>query len=208
MIKKLELSLLILMLSGTAYADLQNDAVTALINKNYITAIPLLESLAQQGNPDAQYNLALLYNKGLGVNVDSVKSRSYYSNAAHGGLVDSYRKLSRSSIRPAVFNSQLAPVVSSPQDWVKTQNPNHYTLQLASSTNADLIRKYFEENALTGKAGYYKNKREGEYWYALVYGAYPSAREANKAIASLPEDLRKWSPWVRKIKSIQRIMIK
>jgi len=207
MLNKLKLTIALLLFSNLANADLQQDAIDALINQNYITAIPLLEHLAQQGDPNAHYNLALLYKKGLGVTADTTKSKTYFFNAAHRGLVDGYRKLSVSSIKPASLSNVVPSTVLGPQQWVKAQNPGFYTLQLASSTNAKLIQKYFDENLLSGKAGYYKNKREGEYWYALVYGAYPSATEANRAIADLPPDLRKWSPWVRKLKSIHRVML-
>ena len=207
MLKRLYPGFLVFIIATTAYADLNKDAVDALVSENYKAAVPLLERLARQGNPVAQYNLALLYKEGLGVVADAGKSNSYFSNAAHRGLVDGYRTLSASSIKPAFTKNIIISKQLNPQDWVQAQNPNFYTLQLASSTNIELIKKYFNENNLTGKAGYYKNKREGEYWYALVFGAYPSASAANAAIASLPHDLKKWSPWVRKIKSIHRVMV-
>ncbi|VAW98199.1 hypothetical protein MNBD_GAMMA23-25 [hydrothermal vent metagenome] len=205
-IKRVSLSLLIFVVSMHAYADLNKAAIDALINENYTMAVPLLKQLAQQGSPSAQYNLALLYKDGRGVVANVAKSNAYFSNAAHRGLVDGYRKLSVSSIKPVSVRNVVVVQQLAPQEWVKAQNPSFYTLQLASSTNAELIKKYFNENSLTGKAGYYKNKREGEYWYALVFGAYPTVMAANAAIATLPKDLKKWSPWVRKLKSIHRIM--
>ncbi len=209
MLKKTQFILYIFIISTTsvrAYADLNKDAMDALISENYKTAVPLLKRLAQQGNPSANYNLALLYKEGRGVVASTRKSNAYFSSAAHRGLVDGYRKLSASSIKPVSIRNIVVTQHLAPQEWVKAQNPNFYTLQLASSTNAELIKKYFNDNNLTGKAGYYKNKREGEDWYALVFGAFPSVAAANAAITTLPEDLKKWSPWVRKLKSIHRIM--
>lgn len=206
MLNKINLSLLFLIITNNGFADIRKDAVDALINQDYNAAVPLLENLAAQGDPNANYNLAILYKRGLGVVADVVKSNDYFSKAAHRGLVDGYRKLSVSSIKPASFIPSVPVTILGPQEWVKAQTPNFYTLQLASSTNAELIKKYFVENSLVGKGGYYKNRREGEYWYALVYGAYPSVSAANAAAASLPADLKKWSPWVRKLKNIHRIM--
>lgn len=208
MLKIIRFSTILLVVSCNTFADLRTDAVDALVNKNYITAVPLLKDLANQGDPNAQYNLAMLYKRGLGVSANASISRNYLSSSARKGLVDSYRSLSVSSIKPySVQTTFKIDAALDPQIWVKTQNENYYTLQLASSTNAKLIQKYFLDNGLAGKAGYYKNRREGEDWYALVYGAYPSVNTASQAIASLPKDLRKWSPWVRKLKSIQRVMI-
>lgn len=206
MLAKIYLSILFVLFASTSFADVKKDAIDALINQNYIVAIPLLKRLSEQGDPNAHYNLAILYKNGLGVVADVVKSDSYFSKAAHRGLIDGYRKLSVSSIQPATIRPGIIETALGPQEWVRAQTPNFYTLQLASSTNADLIKKYFVENGLDGKGGYYKNKREGEYWYALVYGAYPSVSAANQAVASLPADLKKWSPWVRKLKNIHRIM--
>lgn len=191
---------------NSAFADIKRDAIDALVNQNYLVAIPLLKSLSEQGDPNAHYNLAILYKSGLGVVADGAKSNSYFSKAAHRGLVDGYRTLSVSSIQPGRINTNIPSIVVGPEQWVQSQTPNFYTLQLASSTNVELIKKYFVENNLDGKGGYYKNKREGEYWYALVYGAYPSVSAANAAVANLPPDLKKWSPWVRKLKNIHRIM--
>jgi len=207
MLNTFKLSLIFLILTSNVYADLSTDAMDALINKNYIVAVPLLKNLAEQGDPNAHYNLAILYKRGLGVVADAVVSNAYFSKAAHRGLVDGYQKLSVRSIKPAKFTARLPEVTTlGPEEWVKAQSDNYFTLQLASSTNAELIKKYFTENSLDGKGGYYKNKRGGEYWYALVYGAFPSVSEANAAVADLPEDLKKWSPWVRKLKSIHRLM--
>jgi len=212
MFNKVILSFLLILFSFNSQADLNKDAVNALIDRNYVTAIPLLKRLAKQGNPSAQYNLAIAYKQGLGVIPDYDKSTSYLSNSAHQGLVDSYRTLSVASIKPNSHQNITSHevlknnLIDDPQAWVRSQNGSYYTLQLASSTNAKLIEKYFSENNLSGKAGYYKNRREGEDWYALVYGAYPSVNLAKQAISSLPKDLRKWSPWVRKMSNIQRIM--
>ncbi|MBN4080490.1 sel1 repeat family protein, partial [Beggiatoa alba] len=131
MLNKLNLSLIFLMISSSVYADINKDAMDALIQQNYNTAVPLLEHLARQGDPNAQYNLAILYKRGLGVMADTVKSNAYFSNAAHRGLVDGYRKLSVSSIRPVSMKPVPELQFVGPQEWVNNQNPNYYTLQLA-----------------------------------------------------------------------------
>jgi len=194
--------------SSLAATDIPDSTALALQQGKYQVAIPTLKQLSENGNATASYNLAIIYRKGLGVNKDSNRANAYYAKAAHAGLVGGYKGLTSNGIRPA---KKLAPVgiprvAMTPESWVLIQNPEHYTLQLASSTNANLIKKYYNENNLIEKAGYYKDIREGENWYALVYGSYSSMQEANAAIATLPEDLRKWSPWVRKLKNVQKII--
>ena len=155
----------------------------------------------------AQYNLALLYQNGSGVNQDQNLARYWLTMAARQGMAQAYRRLNDQSLKPT--NQRIAVKLEvSPQQWVAVQNPKFYTLQLASSTNEALIQKYYAQNNLQGVAGYYSSMRSGERWYALVYGAYPSVNEAKAAISNLPQDLRKWSPWVRNIRSIHKIMLR
>jgi len=196
---------LILLLAGTAHAD-RAQALQALAQRDYGQAARLWLQLANEGDPLAQFNLALLYEHGSGVNQDANLYKYWLSMAARQGLADAYATINTHALRPT---NKILPVsvVQDPQDWVATQNPGYYTLQLASSTNKALIQKYYDENDLIGVAGYYRSRRSGEDWYALVYGAYPTVPDAKAAIEKLPDALKKWSPWVRNIKSIHRIMI-
>ena len=192
-------------LLSNSYAD-RATALEAHLNGNYEYAARLWSNLANEGDPIAQYNLSLLYESGNGVNADQNIARYWKSMAARKGVADAYVQLNTKNLQPGSTTIKIKSI-SGPQDWVSSQNPKYYTLQLASSTNEKLISKYYNENSLEGKAGYYKSRREGEEWYALVYGAYPSVSDAKAAIDKLPADLKKWSPWVRNIKSIHKIMI-
>jgi septal ring-binding cell division protein DamX len=190
----------------SAFAD-REQAFQAQARGDYANAAKLWLQLANEGDPLAEYNLALLYERGDGVNADTNLYRYWLAMAARKGLVGAYTSINAKAMHPT---SEAAPVnlVLGPQEWVAAQNPNYYTLQLASSTNQALIQKYYDENNLAGKAGYYHSRRSGEDWYALVYGAYPTVQDAKAAIGNLPEDLKKWSPWVRNIKSIHKLMLR
>ena len=190
------------------FADERDRAIQAHTSGDYALAAQLWLPLANSGDPIAQYNIALLYRDGLGVREDQNVSQYWLMASARQGLADSYVQVNGQAFQVTKQRVRVAKAVLGPEEWVATQKPRNYTLQLASSTNKDLIVKYYEENDLTGVAGYYKSKREGEYWYALVYGSYSSVNEAKAAIATLPKDLKKWSPWVRNIKSIHKITIR
>ena len=189
-------------------SDDMKQALDAFNNANYKVAQKTWESAADQGNAVAQYNLAYMYRNGIGVDTNEDKASGMVRTAVHSNLIDAYKHLSVKAIQPAARQDALQAIaVTDPQIWVKTQAGKHYTLQLASSRSQELIEKYFVENAIQGKAGYYKSRRQGDYWYALVYGSFTSVSQANEAIASLPKDLRKWSPWVRRIDSIHKITV-
>lgn len=190
----------------SSFANEYRKAVEATSAGDYDLALSIWKKLAQQGNPVAQYNLAVFYKKGYGVDSDSSESRRWYKAAAQHRLVQA-----STSIKPADDGdeqqvvSQVSKLVSkNPTAWVLNQNPRHYTLQLASSRSERRIKKYYEENQMQGKGGYYKKEQDGETWYFLIYGAFNSSRNASNEIQQLPEEIRKWSPWVRRLGNIQK----
>ena len=205
LISRLFLSVLVsnLLVISPLCADTLVDAADALQNGNYVRARLLYTQLANNDDPVALFNLGVMEQKGIGAPANPFKARVMFEKASRHKLVDAYNSI-QLAIKPA--GNQRVQIVQTPEDWVRAQKANYYTLQLASSTNRKLIEKYYNENQLQGIAGYYVNRRQGENWYALVYGAYPTVSEANAAIATLPKDLRKWSPWVRKLKEVQRLI--
>lgn len=204
MLNKITFSLLLLLMVRSSFAQSVSEALDLMSNAEYDAAFKILSTLSEQGDIVAQYNLGLMLKNGLGRNKDTEQATYWFGKAAQKGLAQAYNQIQTTAVKPAI--GVHVETMFTPEEWVKAQKPAYYTLQLASSTNKNLIEKYYLENNLQGKAGYYRNRRQGEYWYALVYGAYPSASDATAAVAELPVDLRKWSPWVRKMKVIQRLM--
>ena len=222
----------ILMMSSFVYADMYQDAVNATIERDYDRAISLWQKLARKGDPVAQYNLAVFYREGYGIKADRTKSNHFLKTAVRGGLVEAANKFNSDNIQPAdkdevtkviaqYKTTTLSPSLllsekqeipkeklNDPVGWVMAQNPMHYTLQLASSRSEDRVKKVYEQNGMKGKGGYYKRERDGDVWYFLIYGAYSSSDEATSKISELPEEIRKGSPWVRKLKNIQRVVKK
>ena len=93
-----------------------------------------------------------------------------------------------------------------PVGWVMNQNPRNYTLQLASSRSEKHVIKYYNENQMQGKGGYYKKIQDGETWYFLIYGSFDSVASASDEIKQQPEEIRKWSAWVRRLGNIQKVI--
>ena len=57
-----------------------------LSNKNYADGFPVCEKMANDGVPEAQYNLGVHYENGWGVKKDLLTAREWYLRAAQGGL--------------------------------------------------------------------------------------------------------------------------
>ena len=69
------------------------DAVTALSSGDYATALKILRPLAAQGQPDAQYNLGVMYREGHGVPQDYGEALKWLRLAAVQGHVEAQTNL-------------------------------------------------------------------------------------------------------------------
>ena len=70
------------------YADNFQDGVDAYNRKDYKTAYQLWLPIAEQGDAEAQYNLALMYEDGLGVPQDYKEAVKWYCLSAEQGDAD------------------------------------------------------------------------------------------------------------------------
>lgn len=180
-----------------------SDAVNANKNNKPIEAVKIFSQLAKSGNTIAQYNLASHYSAGKGVKQNTDIAEQWLKDATRTGLIEAYLNLNKQAVTPA--NGVSLSFTVSPDKWLSKQEPNKYTIQLASSRYEKSIKKSFDNYNLKGKGGYYHYSRDGVDRYALIYGTYKTVAAANIAMKELPENLRKKTPWVRKIKSLQKI---
>lgn len=95
------------------------------------------------------------------------------------------------------------------ENWLMTQNPKHYTLQLAGMEKQDSILKFIRKRHLDKKtaarqvAYYHSLKKEGD-WYAVVYNTYPNWKKASLASKDITTKLGVKQPWIRRIGDIQK----
>ncbi|GMR16017.1 MAG: hypothetical protein BMS9Abin31_0317 [Gammaproteobacteria bacterium] len=193
----------VILFSAQAFAATVSEALMANKNNNATKAVKIWEQLANSGNSIAQYNLASHYSTGKGVQQNKDIADQWLKDATRTGLIQAYLNLNKQAIAPAKGVTLNFSV--SPNMWLSKQKPNQYTIQLASSRYEKSIKKSFADNNLKGKGGYYHYSRDGVDRYALIYGTYKTVAAANIAMKELPENLRKKTPWVRKIKSLQKI---
>ncbi len=180
-----------------------SDAVLASEGSNPVVAVNMWKQLAKSGNVVAQYNLSNYYSKGSGVKKNQQEANRLLKDASRSGLVQAYLDLNKRAISPG--NGITLSFNISPSQWLSKQEPKQYTIQLASSRNKKSIKRTYENNNIKDNGGYYHYVRDGVDRYALIYGSYKTVAAANIAIKKLPEKLRKKTPWVRKIKSLQKI---
>jgi TPR repeat protein len=74
--------LILLLAVNVVLADDLKDGLEALKNENYKLAAQFFEKSANSGNDIAKYNLAVMYNNGLGVKKDNDKSSLWIEKAS------------------------------------------------------------------------------------------------------------------------------
>ena len=92
------------------------------------------------------------------------------------------------------------------EDWVFSQNPASYTLQLSSVLNEQDIVKFIRENNIVSESAYIKVVVKGTTRYTAVYGVYATYDEAQKAIQQLPAKVRDGKPWIRNFGVLQKLL--
>lgn len=180
-----------------------SNAIVAMQNENYQYSSAVWSRLSRQGDILADYNMAINLKR---MSAKPEEQKNWLRVAARERLVTAYGRLQPGSIKPGKAPVSSIQLYIHPDDWVKIQNSNHYTLQLASSTHKQSIDKIYTQNKFEGQGGYFKTLKQGQARYTLVYGVYPTATDARIAIDKLPKELRKWKPWARSVKSIQKSM--
>lgn len=91
------------------------DADAAIKRRDYATALRLIRPLAERGNANAQYNLGVFYDNGLGVPQDKVNAYMWLSLAAAQGRESAatFRDLIARRMTPA----QIADAQNRAREW-------------------------------------------------------------------------------------------
>ncbi|HYC63248.1 MAG TPA: tetratricopeptide repeat protein, partial [Reyranellaceae bacterium] len=87
------LALVLIALAGTAAAGPYEDGVAASERGDYAAAMALWRPLADEGNVDAQYRIAVLYDLGRGVAQDYAAAVRWYRLAADKGHANAQHNL-------------------------------------------------------------------------------------------------------------------
>ena len=107
--------ILILGFAAPAAAGPLEDADAAFKRRDYATAVRLIRPLAEQGDANAQYNLGVLYDNGLGVPQDKVRAYMWFALSAAQGKdgAAAFRDLIARRMTPA----QIAEAQKLAQEW-------------------------------------------------------------------------------------------
>lgn len=76
------------------------------------------------------------------------------------------------------------------QTWVNSQNPQGYTIELTEGEKASQVAQVLYKAPKNDRMAQVKYDRDGKTHYKGVYGTYKSAEEAQKALNSLPAEIK------------------
>ena len=91
-------------------------------------------------------------------------------------------------------------------DWLLTQDPDAYTIQIVASPNQESLFAFANKNFANKQTAYYQKTNQEKQWYILLYGIFTTRDEALTAIETLPADIQKNQPYPLQIKQIQQVI--
>lgn len=91
-------------------------------------------------------------------------------------------------------------------DWLRSRDPSHFTIQLVASARKKAILDYIKQNDIRDKAAYFQDQGHEQPWYCIVYDDFPDFQKAQQALTGLHKKLHGASPWIRRFSSIQKAM--
>ncbi|CAM2935838.1 Uncharacterised protein [Legionella steigerwaltii] len=76
------------------------------------------------------------------------------------------------------------------ETWVNSQNPQGYTIELTEGDKASQVAQVLYKAPKKDRMAQVKYDRDGKTRYRGVYGTYTTSEEAQKALNSLPPELK------------------
>lgn len=108
--------------------------------------------------------------------------------------------------KPGPANRSASETGLSPEQWLRAQSPDHYTIQLAASGSKEGVERFIRQHNLTGTTVYLRGSKGGKPLFYLLMGSFPDRHQANLHIESLPGKLRTSKPWARPFADMQALI--
>jgi len=91
------------------------------------------------------------------------------------------------------------------EDWLRDQNPSHFTLQLLVM-EADKVDRFVKDHELAARVARYRVLRNGTAAVGLLYGSYATRAEAEAAAQVLRQEIHGIDPWIRPLAAVQQVV--
>jgi septal ring-binding cell division protein DamX len=177
------------------------------VEKDHDQAFQWFSKAAKQGDVDGQYNLGIFYLNGWGTEQDKTLAAQYLAAASAQG--DEGAEAALQGLLPMSGQSLTGPGPSIffPTTWIKSQNPNHYTIQVIGLSKKTSLENLIKGHENLAPFATYTLQRNNKPLHLLIQGVYPNVEDARKAKANFPKSIQKPKDiWIRKFEKIQELI--
>lgn len=87
------------------------------------------------------------------------------------------------------------------EEWLLSQNPKHYTLQVSAVGQEKTAQQFINQHKLGEQAAYFRNMRDNKEFFSVTYGSYPTKQAAMDAAKTVSTSVGT-QPWVRKFSDV------
>lgn len=109
-------------------------------------------------------------------------------------------------IKPSTKMENTAERTVQRENWLLSQDATCFTIQIMSHPNEAFVLSFIKKNQLLkqNEVAYYQYRLNNKIWYRLLYGIYPTKKDAQLAVDKLPGNIRKSKPWINNISKVQK----
>ena len=128
-----------------------------------------------------------------------------FQGTAKGGKSDAEQSaavLAKTVLPEGTAARPIAAPLSAGARWLLRQDPRHFTLQVVAAQDEPAVEDYLAVHGLAERARYFAFRRQGEPWFAAVYGIYANRAKAEEAAKVLTGRINA-SPWIRPLSDVQ-----
>lgn len=92
------------------------------------------------------------------------------------------------------------------EDWIHSQQPQHFTLQLVTTSSEQSVLELLGRAGLGAEAAYFSRALNDHVGYTAIFGVFASREDALSALGQLPAEIQKTKPWVRSFAEVQALV--
>lgn len=90
--------------------------------------------------------------------------------------------------------------------WYQAQEAGRYVLQVLGSHSQEAAKDFIANNPGVADLRFFQTTHQGKPWFVVTQGNYASRQQAQQAVARLPEQMRRASPWPRSVGDIKQAL--
>ncbi len=166
---------------------------------------------AEQNNPYALYNLAILYWKGEKLERDPQRAAFFARKAEQqghtksAGLLKQINRQTDLTTQPVIAPATLAASTGlRDNNWIMQQPKREYFAQLTQLKTLQEVEPYLRQHGLTGRVDYFPAKSKlGEVYILIFRGGFDGVVSTRTGMrGTIPERISK-DAWIRTFESLQ-----